>query len=312
MDVFGEIRGPSANGAGDGRPRFPDLPILNAGDVPAPVVATPMGERQKYGGLFYLGIAGLVVLVGLIGWFGYGLWVNRDIWADVYILNDPERASDARLEAAERLSRNSRLDDESKLEMALRKDLPGPARYVLAEAVSTDAVAHAPRAFALMVARSGGWPDWLRVLLVRRLAYGAGRGYDIPREALEKLKRRPDPMISLWATYALAVLPRDGLDPPRMAELEQAAGAMGPTGELASMLLAAARSGREEREHQLDLATAWLRRHHPQGSEFWAPRSRYNDTRRPDRGISTRSEVAHGTVEVAGAQAEARQREGSS
>ena len=64
-----------------------------------------------------------------------------------------------------------------RMEMALRKDLPDLARYLLAESVSTELVAHDPRSYALAVARSEGWPDWLRLLLARRLAYGAGRGY---------------------------------------------------------------------------------------------------------------------------------------
>ena len=42
----------------------------------------------------------------------------------------------------------------------------------------------------------------------------------IPREALDELKRHSDPMIGLWATYSLAVLPRGGPDPAPAAELE--------------------------------------------------------------------------------------------
>jgi hypothetical protein len=137
--------------------------------------------------------------------------------------------------------------------------------------VSTEPVAHDPRSYALAVARSEGWPDWLRLLLARRLAYGAGRGYGIPREALDELRRHPDPMIDLWATYSLAVLPRSGPDSALSAELEKAARAQGPTGELAGRLLDALRATSEEREreHRLDEATEWLRRHHPQAAEIW-------------------------------------------
>jgi hypothetical protein len=130
-------------------------------------------------------------------------------------------------------------------------------------------VARDPRGYALVVSRSPGWPDWLRLVLSRRLAYGASRGYDIPREVLDELKRHPDPMTGLWAVYALAVVSRPGPDPEMTAELEKAASAPGPEGELAALLLAALRAPQEEREHRLDEATLWLRRHHPQAVKIW-------------------------------------------
>jgi hypothetical protein len=106
-------------------------------------------------------------------------------------------------------------------------------------------------------------------LLARRLSYGACLGYDIPREPLEELRRHTDPMIGLWATFALAVLPRPGPDAATAAELEKAAGAPGPEGALAMMLLEALRAPQEERERRLDEATVWLRSHHPQAVPIW-------------------------------------------
>jgi hypothetical protein len=254
---------------GGGNPRFPDLPILNPAELPAAAAGPPRGQREKYGALFYVGIVGLVVLVALIGWFGHGLWSNRDIWADVYVLNDASRAETDRLDAALRLARNPRLDDGPRMEMALRKDLPALARYLLAESVSTELVAQDPRLYAMTVARSEGWPDWLRLILSRRLAFGAGRGYDIPREALDELKRHPDPMIGLWASYSLAVVPHGDADPAPAGELTKAARGQGPTAELAALLHAALLAANEEREFRLDEATEWLRRHHPQAAEIW-------------------------------------------
>jgi hypothetical protein len=245
------------------------LPILNPGELPATVAAPRRGQREKYGALFYLGIAGLVLLVALIGWFGYGLWSNRDVWADVFVLNDARRAETDRLDAALRLARNPRLDDGSRMETALRKDLPALARYLLAESVSTDLMAHDPRSYAMVVARSDGWPDWLRLLLSRRLAYGAGRGYDIPRDALDELKGHSDPMIGVWATYSLAVLPPRGPDPGWISELENVARFQSPAGELAARLVGALRATGDERERRLDEATEWLRRHHPEAAEIW-------------------------------------------
>ncbi len=265
MDVFGEIRGQSA-GNGEGR-GFPALPILHPNEIPAPAV--PRGQREKYGSLFYLGIGGLLVLIGLIGWFVHGLWANREIWSDVYTLSDPRRDDPDRVDAAFRLAGNPRFSDEARLGLALRTDLPSMARYLLAESIKTDLVAHDPRAYAFTVARSEGWPNWLRLLLTRQLAYGAGRHYAIPRPALEELRHHADPMIALWATYAMTVLPHGGPDPALAAELEESTRRSPPVGELATMLDAAKRAKGDDRDHQLDEATIWLRRHHPVSAEVW-------------------------------------------
>ncbi|MGP0067524.1 MAG: hypothetical protein ACLQGP_28510, partial [Isosphaeraceae bacterium] len=146
---------------------------------------------------------------------------------------------------------------------------PELARYLLAEAVSTESAARDPRAYAMLVARSEGWPDWLRLLLSRRLAYGAVRGYDIPREPLDELKRHADPMIRLWATFAMAALTPSNPDPTTTAELEKAAGHADADGELAALLLAALHAPAGDRETRLDEATNWLRRHHPQAAKIW-------------------------------------------
>ena len=69
MEGFGEspLGAPGGEGPGAGR---------GSRTCPSSTRATyprrppPRGQREKYGGLFYLGIAGLVSLVGLIGWFG--------------------------------------------------------------------------------------------------------------------------------------------------------------------------------------------------------------------------------------------------
>ena len=263
---FGEI--PASNGSGGSPFRFPDLPIINPG-LATPPPAPPLSQREKYGGLFYLGSAGLLFMVGLLGWFGYGVWSNRDVWTDVFTVHDASRPETDRVAAAYRLAENLRFGDVQKLDVSLSKGLPELARYVLAEAVSTEAVARDPRAFGLLVARSEGWPDWLRLLLSRRLAYGALRGYDVAPSVFEELKRQSDPMIGLWATYALAVLPRSGPDSGMTAELEKAARNADINGELANLLLAALRSPTGEREKRLDEATTWLRQHHPQAAKIW-------------------------------------------
>jgi hypothetical protein len=158
------------------------------------------------------------------------------------------------------------------MEICLRRDLPDRARYILAEAVSTEAVARDPRDYALTVALSEDWPDWLRLVLARRLAYGATRGYAIPEVALEELSKSSDPMIRLWADFSLAMLP--GLETDAAAKLAEAARAGDDNGKLAAMLLAAKDAPAQDRERLLDQASRWLRSHHPQAARMWQAENR--------------------------------------
>jgi hypothetical protein len=252
------------SGLGDGRISFPKLPILDS-------VPPPRTQREKYGGLFYLGIGGLAVLVLMIAWFGYRAWQLRDVWALVYTLHDPKRSDGERIESARRLSLDRRVSDRQLMEMCLRRDLPERARYMLAEAVRTEAVAHNPREYALSVALSQDWPDWLRLVLARRLAYGATRGYAIPELALTELSKHTDPMIRLWALYTLAEMP--GLKTDAAAKLAEAARTPDDNGKLATMLLEARDGPPDERERRLDEATIWLRHHHPPAASIWGAQS---------------------------------------
>jgi hypothetical protein len=254
------------SGSPNGRNGFPELPILHS--VPPP----PRTEREKYGGLFYLGAGGLAVLVVFIAWFGLRVWQLRDVWAEVYALHDARRPDALRVESAIKLSRDKRVTDHQLMEICLRRDLPDRARYILAEAISTEAVAQDPRAYALTVARSQDWPDWLRLVLARRLAYGAARGYAIPESALTELAQHTDPMIRIWANYSLAVMPGVKSDAP--AKLEEAARLKDDNGKLAEMLLDARSGPLEERERRLDEATSWMREHHPQAAKIWGKAGR--------------------------------------
>jgi hypothetical protein len=258
LSVFGE----SANG-------FPKLPILSPAEIPPPGQRgeTARSQFEKYGGLFYLGIAGLAVLAVLVGWFAFRLWNLRDVWTEVYVLHDPAHSELDRVRAAFRLAQDPRVNDAQRMEMSLKRDAPDLARYLLAESVSTDAVAHDPRSFALTVARSPDWPDWLRLLLTRQLAYGSARGYAIPREALTELASHSDPMIGLWADCGLTLLPQS--DPKAAGAIEQAEVVPGPTADLAALLRAATAAPPPEREGRLNDASLWLRHHHPQSAKIW-------------------------------------------
>jgi hypothetical protein len=242
---------------------FPKLPILSQAEIPPP---PRLSQREKYGGLFYVGIAGLVLLCLMVGWFAYGFWSLRDVWEDVYVLHNPKRSELDRIQAAFRLSHDPRVNDGQRMEICLRRDVPDLARYLLAEAISTDAVASDPRSFSLAVARSSDWPDWLRLLLARRLLYGAVRRYAIPPEALDELAGHSDPMIGVWAKSTLALLEARS-DPA--AALEQSSQVPGPTGELSARLLTAIQSPAAERERRLDEVTVWMRTNHPQATKIW-------------------------------------------
>ena len=156
----------------------------------------------------------------------------------LYVLHDRSAPEPDRVQAAFRLSRDPRVDD-----TAADGDVPEtrPARSGALPAGRGGfdrRWSRMIRGFALAVARSPDWPDWLRLLLARRLAYGAGRGYADPREALDRARRalRPDdrPLGELRPEPCCRI-PK----PQAVAELEKAAHLTGPAGELATRLLEA-------------------------------------------------------------------------
>ena len=228
-------------------PHFPQSRVPFEGPFPSLPIVTPDPPRrsavEKYGGMYLLGLAGLVVVVGLVSWFAIGVWSLRAVWSDIYILHDESRPVAERVQAAYALGRDPRVTPPQRWEMCLRKPLPELARYVLAESLTAEIVRADPRHYSLMVARSPGWPDWLRLLLVRPLAYGAAEGLARPREALVELGRHHDPAIRLWADFARSASPDVASDPDAGKELERTAADDGPDRELA-VLLARGPAGR--------------------------------------------------------------------
>ncbi len=243
-----------------GKPSFPELPIVTP-DPPR------KSQVEKYGGLYYLGIAGLILSVVLVGTFFLGLWKTRDLWAGIAALNSPARPEPDRIRAAWAVAHHPSANDRQRMDLALRKDLPPLARYILAEGLTSDAIRADPKGYALMVARSEGWPDWLRLLLARPMAYGVGQGYRIPWEPLDQLRAHKDPALALWATYTRSVMAPG--DPVAREALARAAGRDDPPAPLAALLDAAARAEGEARTRKLDEATEWLRAHHPEAAEVW-------------------------------------------
>ncbi|MDR3637566.1 MAG: hypothetical protein P4L84_27420 [Isosphaeraceae bacterium] len=242
------------------RPSLPSLPIVTP-DAPRKT------QVEKYGFLFYLGIAGLFVLLGLVGYFAYGMWSLRGVWANIYTLHSNARSEAERVQAAYALSQDPRVTQREYWEICLRKPLPPLARYLMAEAVNANTVAADPRAYALVVAKSEGWPGWLRVQLTRPLAYAAADGVSLPREPLLELSAQPDPAVALIANFALASV--TGGDQEALARIESVARADGPYRDFARDLLEARKTQGETRRTWLDKASLWLRRNHPDSARLW-------------------------------------------
>jgi hypothetical protein len=239
---------------------FPSLPI---------VTPDPPGRSQleKYGLLFYLGAAGLVVVVTLVGWFGYQMWIMRDVWAKVHVLHDSNQTDEARIQAAFSLSRDPRVEQSQLWDMSLRRGLPELARYVLAERIGPELVAQDPQGYVSAVARSPEWPAWLRMALARPLAYASTEGHAISRERLGEICRQSDPILRLWALYTLAVQSRP--DPQTVVEIRRIAQATGPQREFAAILLSAVDSAESQRKEILDRASLWIRDHHSETRVLW-------------------------------------------
>lgn len=213
-----------------------------------------------------LSLAGLAVVVALVAWFVHGVWRLRDLGSAIYVLHDVHRTDADRIQAAYRLSRDPRLPAEQAWEMCLRKPLPNLSRYLLAESLRESIVAVDPKAYAEAVAYSPGWPDWLRVLLVRPMAYAAANHINVPRPPIDDLLERSDPAIVLWAQYIAAA---NWQDRDAIQALRHEATGESPRRELAAILCAALDAPPSERPMQLDQSTIWLRRHHPQAARIW-------------------------------------------
>jgi hypothetical protein len=243
------------------RSSYPSLPIISNPQAP------PRSQRDKYGTLFYLGILGLAVLITLLGWFGYRVWALRDVWARIYVLNDAREPEVRRIQAAFSLGHDPRVEQRQLWDLSLSRGIPDLAREILAEAIGPEFVAEDPQGYVTAVARSPDWPDWLRVGLTRPLAYASTHGHTISRERLGDLCRLHDPVLRLWALYALAVQPRP--DPQTAVEIAQVAKSPAPERELANLFLVAIRSDRPGRIETLDRATLWNHDHHAGTARLW-------------------------------------------
>lgn len=237
-------------------PRFPQLPIVQLTEVERKTTA------EKYGSFYYVSAIGLIAFMGLIVWFAWSAWTMRDVWASVYTLHDASRSEADRINAARMLAADSRVNQRQLYDISLRRDLPPLARAIAAQALTSEAIRDDPRAYALAVARSEGWPDWLRLLMLRPLAEGAGEGLAINQEALRELSEHADPVIRRWAEYTIAESIPDDPGPIRL--LTQAAERGDAQSPLASRLLEALKARGDHRARLLRGADDWTRANHSQ------------------------------------------------
>ncbi len=247
-------------------PHFPSLPIV------VPDAAPPRRPaHERYGSLYTLGIGGLIVLVAMVGWFAWEAWSMRGVWSAIYVLHDRHRPEAERVEAAYLLSRDPRVGQRQFWDIALRKPLPDLARYLMAEALTAEAASGDPNVYALSVARSVGWPSWLRLLLARPLAYAAAEGVAVPPGPLRELRDlhgSEEPAIALWADFALAAT--EPSDAAARAALTAEAEGHGRTAALARKLADALQSQGADRVRRLDDATLWLRHNNPAAAQVWS------------------------------------------
>ena len=244
-----------------GRPAFPSLPVISP--------ETPRRTQvEKYGGLYYVGIGGLVALVSIVAWFVWSFAATWPYWKAVYVLHDRTRPEAERVAAAYEIARDPQVAQRDRWHIALGKDLPPLARYVAAESLTAEAVTPDPAGYAASVARSKGWPTWLRLMLARPLAYASAFDVSLPHDTLEVLAENPDRATALLATFALAG-GTEG-DPAAREAVRKLAAADGPDRDLARFLATALDAPKiGDRLDALDAATIWLRTHHPGAAELW-------------------------------------------
>jgi hypothetical protein len=210
-------------------------------------------------------LVGLVALVGFIAWFAWNVWSLRGVWTDVYLLHDSSKPDADRIAAAARLANDFRLPAQERWEIALRKPLPPKARYLIAESFPGEVASADSAMFAKIVARSEGWPAWLRLLCLRTVAVAASEGSYLPAEGLAELERGSDVYERALLDYARAA----SGDREALARLRESATANQPVSPLAGILAAAIEVGSFERKQALTEATLWLRQHHPAAVAVW-------------------------------------------
>lgn len=201
------LSGPGLSGNGKG---FPNLPIIPASEV-------RKTQAEKYGGLFYLGAVGLALLIGLIAWFGWGVWSLRYVWSNIYVLNDPSRDEATRLAAAKDLVANPDLTPQQRLDLSLSTTAPIAARILIAESIPREAILSDPKAFPRSIAEKEGLPAELRLVYLRQMAFAADWLEKYPEAPLRKLIKDSKGSAVAWGQFCLSAT-RKPVDPEGLAK----------------------------------------------------------------------------------------------
>ena len=260
---------PSSNGNNNGPERVydpfaPKFPVLTIVTTDPPRRST----AERYGALFYMGIGGLLIVLALVTWFGWSAWNLRAVWRNVYVLHEESRPEFERIQAAYDLGHDPNVNQRQLWDIALRKSLPDLARYLIAESLTAEATIADPRAYGIAVSKSEGWPDWLRLLLVRPMTYASALGLPIEKPSLIELSKNPDQFIGLWAKAAIAIGPAH--DPEYGALLRGDAFNKSPEQGLAMILVKALDATKEpDRIAALNEATIWVRDQYPEALKVW-------------------------------------------
>ena len=161
-----------------------------------------------------LGIAGLGVLVALIGWFAWGVFAHGSIWSNVFVVNNAKAPMHRRIEAAMALASAKRPEAGPRLLMALRlrseRDRALEALAFLGRAAPGEAVEAVDRL-------ASGWltPGITRVraayALVRMVAPTSDRREHPGQRWLDRLALHPRAAVREAVADARAALAK--LDP---------------------------------------------------------------------------------------------------
>lgn len=219
---------------------FPKLTILpDSGPVPEPARLTNL---QKYGGLYWLGLAGLVTTFLLVGWFGINLWLMRGVWREIYVLHKEDFPDARRIAAARYLAESPDVQPSQIQPMLFRRPLPDEARLILAESLKkADSVASARQMLGLLATEGAtSPPPFLRRHLARLSAVTIPADSRFPAESFAALLNDKDLIVADWAAFALT---RSADESRKKQGIDWLKMQSGTKSELAETLLKAADGG---------------------------------------------------------------------
>ncbi len=233
---------------------------------PPPLTILPTGPDRParrpsdiFGSFYYLAVAGLLVLVAWLAWFGYQAWSLRDLWRDVAVVHDSTESEGARVAAARRLVTDPRFEPRQVWDILIEDELPPRVRFALADGLPAEVALLEPRVYLGALAGRGSWPSWLRSVLILKAARVAEKGAAWPRGPIETLGTDADPAVRLLASFLAAACFDDPAGRTRIESSRDDA----TWGEFAVALLGALQADPASRAGHFDEATRQLEANHP-------------------------------------------------